>query len=577
MKWIMPALIVICTIFTLFISVYRFNAVELEMEALTIEINDISFEWIDNYYMEMNALNLIFFDPDYQEGSYLSYFGETYEERLKYWNEFSLVPELLKGVLIIDENTGQSVYLDAEKSIVGYGVSADFESYINYSKRISVSGLYTSDEFPLYSAELGVPFIPAKAGRNICLIFLDYQNWRYGLPEVLNRIAVDGKPGLSKLYTVRIEEGDQSHTDNIVASDEIDAYPLTRITFDADYFKGQNDVIVELPDSLSENVELQYSAIARHRQRTGSREIGDENEWMDVSISGTGVWAVLYIEQRALIFEAVRIQLGAIFLTYAALSTLIILIFILLRYNRKAAKLVSEQRSFVANVSHELRTPLAVICNAGANLEQGFVRGEQRVAKYGRMIREEGGRLTSMVESILLYSGFQLGRSKNEQFDFNKLVDEIIRPMQFLCEQKKIEFEFQVEENLEFSGDREGISSAIMNLLSNGIIHGGEGGWLNLSIRHLPDGNFLEVRVEDRGPGISRTEHKKIFSAFSRGAEAEAKAVPGSGLGLSLVSKVAALHGGSIDVESEKGRGAIFILKLAMREEDGRENPNTAD
>jgi len=98
MKWIMPALIFLCTIFVIAISVWRIDSVVLEKKTLEAEIDESFYKWVENYYMEMDALVQIFYSPDYLEDDYQSFFAETYEERLEFWHDFSLLPRSFRGL-----------------------------------------------------------------------------------------------------------------------------------------------------------------------------------------------------------------------------------------------------------------------------------------------------------------------------------------------------------------------------------------------------------------------------------------------------------------------------------------------
>jgi two-component system phosphate regulon sensor histidine kinase PhoR len=89
-----------------------------------------------------------------------------------------------------------------------------------------------------------------------------------------------------------------------------------------------------------------------------------------------------------------------------------------------------------------------------------------------------------------------------------------------------------------------------------------DGRWLAVRAKARPDGGAVVLRVEDRGPGIPRDEHERVFEPFYRGPAAERNATPGSGLGLSLVRHVVRAHGGRVHAEGREGGGAAVVLEL---------------
>ena len=118
------------------------------------------------------------------------------------------------------------------------------------------------------------------------------------------------------------------------------------------------------------------------------------------------------------------------------------------------------------------------------------------------------------------------------------------------------------------------VESAVKNLFSNAIKYGGEGRWLRVTAACAPNGGRGEVRisVEDHGPGIDPVDLPHIFEPFYRGQEVLASAVPGAGLGLSIVKRHIEAQGGHVSVESAKGKGSRFTIHLpAMTERERKE------
>lgn len=257
-------------------------------------------------------------------------------------------------------------------------------------------------------------------------------------------------------------------------------------------------------------------------------------------------------------------------------SVLLLLMFsigLLMLSVRRARKLAQQQMDFVAGVSHELRTPLAVIDSAGYNLTRGVIKDPQRVSHYGSLIRKETRRLQEMVEQILEFAGVQSGKQRYElqPTNVNQVINDVLSSSQPLL----AEGGFQVETNIApdlpaVMADSSALGRALQNLLNNAMKYGGEQRWLGLSAETVKRGTTEEVQIKvaDRGIGISAEDQRHIFEPFYRGSEVKAAQIHGNGLGLSLVKNIVHAHNGRIRVESTEGQGSTFILTFpAIAEE----------
>ncbi|MGH9803379.1 MAG: sensor histidine kinase [Blastocatellia bacterium] len=225
---------------------------------------------------------------------------------------------------------------------------------------------------------------------------------------------------------------------------------------------------------------------------------------------------------------------------------------------------------FVAGVSHELRTPLAVICSAAENLADGVIDSGDQIKRYGGLIRDEGRRLTGMVEQVLEFAGAQSGRKTYElrPTDLHHVIEDAVAA----CHLQLVEGGFELEQNIAadlpmINADAVALSRAIQNLLNNAMKYSGESRWIGLSAEwdNLPNCPAeIRVKVSDRGFGIAPSELPHIFEPFYRGKEIVASQIHGNGLGLSLVKHIVGEHGGRVSVESTAGQGSEFVLLLPV-------------
>jgi signal transduction histidine kinase len=215
---------------------------------------------------------------------------------------------------------------------------------------------------------------------------------------------------------------------------------------------------------------------------------------------------------------------------------------LLLVASRRTRALAQQQMEFVAGISHELRTPVAVICMTGANLADGLIGTADQVRQYGQLIRQEGRRLTEMVEQVLCFARIEAdNRPPYQPVNIDMLIREAvqsIRPQVGALGYSCIVHSYEALPPV--MADRACIERVMQNLLSNALKYSTERGEIHVSAGReaLPTGARLWVSVEDHGIGIPADELRSIFEPFRRGRAAIERNLPGTGLGLSLVERI---------------------------------------
>lgn len=238
----------------------------------------------------------------------------------------------------------------------------------------------------------------------------------------------------------------------------------------------------------------------------------------------------------------------------------------LMRSTRRANALAHQQMEFVAGVTHELRTPLAVILSASQNLADGVASGAAQTQRYGGVIHSHTKRLSGMVEQVLRFAGLssQHGEIQRVPVAMHELVAEVVADSASELTLAGCPLEQDVAEALpEMRGDRSALLHAVRNLLSNAAKHAA-GSTVMLRVR-LGSAGMLEVAVEDQGPGFAPEDLPHLFEPFYRGRRAKDEQVQGSGLGLSLVKKIAEAHGGKVEAANRSGGGAAVRMLLPLK------------
>ena len=214
---------------------------------------------------------------------------------------------------------------------------------------------------------------------------------------------------------------------------------------------------------------------------------------------------------------------------------------------------------FISNVSHELKTPLTVIQNYGTILQNPNIEKEKQI-EYARAITMQTRKLSDLITNIL-----KLNRLENQQiypdkkkYILSEQICECLLMFEDAWENKNLEIETDLEEDIIVYQDSELLSLVWNNLFSNAIKFSNEGGIIKLSVKR--ENEYAVVTVSDTGCGISPEIGSHIFEKFYQGDTSHA--TQGNGLGLALVKRVVDIIGGDIKVQSVLGEGTSFSVYL---------------
>lgn len=226
--------------------------------------------------------------------------------------------------------------------------------------------------------------------------------------------------------------------------------------------------------------------------------------------------------------------------------------------------LEQNREELLGNVSHDLKNPLTTIKAYLAMVGReklGPLTDAQRRAV--QICDRNSDRMLRMVNDLLLMSRLQSGKMQLNQrpFGIKAVAEEVLRALAALAEHSKVRLHLPPCPEVFVRGDRERLAEAIHNLVENGIHQSEEGG--TVEVRVSTEEGFAALSVKDAGTGLSQEDLEHIFDPFYRSRPGTPRP-SGGRLGLPLVAKILALHGGRVDATSTLGEGSTFQMVLPM-------------
>ncbi|HEX6575473.1 MAG TPA: HAMP domain-containing sensor histidine kinase [Gemmatimonadaceae bacterium] len=234
---------------------------------------------------------------------------------------------------------------------------------------------------------------------------------------------------------------------------------------------------------------------------------------------------------------------------------------------RRQQQLAQLRVDFVSGVSHELRTPLAQIRLFAELLRNGQLRSEAERERSFGIIDEEAQRLTYLVENVLAFARSEHGRSTVvvEPLEMDREINAAIDAFAPLARVRRARIHSSIEPGLIARVDPRGLRQIVLNLLDNAVKYGPVGQTVNISLSGTQD--KVVIAIEDKGPGVPKSEREKIWDPYVRLSRAAESAAGGSGIGLSIVRELVRLHGGTARVEDAVGGGARFVVEFPREPE----------
>lgn len=227
--------------------------------------------------------------------------------------------------------------------------------------------------------------------------------------------------------------------------------------------------------------------------------------------------------------------------------------------NQELARIQEEKSQFFANIAHEFKTPITVM-RGNIDIASNYLPKDQGVA-----LQSEVERMNQLTSDLLELSRAETGQIKlnYENVDFSELIETVIFELTPLAQQKRITICNNIPKKVVIFADRTRLRHIVSNLISNAIKYNNDSGRIDIELSE--DDNQICLTVADTGIGIPKEHLNKIFERFYRVDRLYSKKQGGTGLGLAIVKLMTELHGGTVKVESEMGKGTKFVICLPKK------------
>jgi two-component system phosphate regulon sensor histidine kinase PhoR len=228
-------------------------------------------------------------------------------------------------------------------------------------------------------------------------------------------------------------------------------------------------------------------------------------------------------------------------------------------------KLETVRQDFVANVSHELRTPITSVKGFAETLLDGAMKDPETAERFLKIIVRQSIQLESIIRDLLELS--RLEQNSAQTLDRQQTpVAGILKNALELCQgraaDRGVKLSLACEEGLTAVVHAGLMEQAVVNLIDNAIKYGTTSENARVDVEAVREASCVRISVRDFGNGIEHKHLDRLFERFYRVDKGRSRELGGTGLGLAIVKHIVLIHKGTVDVESELGKGATFTIRL---------------
>lgn len=240
-----------------------------------------------------------------------------------------------------------------------------------------------------------------------------------------------------------------------------------------------------------------------------------------------------------------------------------LLVLMLVREQRREREALLEREEFLSIASHEIRTPLTGIRWALERIMKDQRSFSEEARQLLPLMHENAVMLINRINNLLDVAALSRRDGQpltKETVDVAEMVRTIFESLTLSAKERRVTLVGPAAAGAAIHVDRQILHQALFNLIANAIKYTNEG--TTVTVSYAKNAGYDELRIEDQGHGIPKEEQQRIFEGYHRAHAAMRGKVAGTGLGLFLTKKAIELHGGSIRVVSEEGKGTTFIVTL---------------
>lgn len=274
----------------------------------------------------------------------------------------------------------------------------------------------------------------------------------------------------------------------------------------------------------------------------------------------TYYFGIIFPSKTIYILKSMNVWIISSFVLLTALVFFAYAIFIILKQKR-----FSEiQKDFINNMTHEFKTPVSTIgISANVLSKPDIALNPERLKNYAGIILDQNKRLENQIEKVLQLARLEKNKIELniEKIDLTKLIKEVAQNFTVMLNDRNGEFRFNLAtEEIIIHADKLHLTNVIYNLIDNAIKYSPQPPYITIVLRK--NDKFIELIVSDKGIGIDKQYHKKIFTKFYRVPTGDVHNVKGFGIGLNYVKNIMDYHKWKINFESSPGIGSSFIIQI---------------
>ncbi|WRP06080.1 ATP-binding protein [Rossellomorea aquimaris] len=509
---------------------------------------------------------------------------ENREKQLQHRNEFihgisnslnkqEVLDSIVKSMChVMDASRGMIVLVDEVKTHAAFGISEQgaqqFLAYIDNGlhqrlfaakkpfsiKRELIMSEKGYHEETLYSYDLFIPILSAQHEVEAIMVLSrfgeDYTEQEY---EVYQSLAKQISLSLQKIYLFEESEKNRYLTQDILNNIQEGIQLVDNEGNSLLMNKKYSEILDQETDGI------QQACFETWKQTfLGQVENKDEvNEYFEMIVKGRkkGKHLLTYHQKEG--NEVYQVYSESLYRGAEQVGTIFVH-----RDITKEFEVDQMKSEFVSTVSHELRTPLSSVLGFTELMLTKDLKPE-RTKKYLTTIYQEAKRLTSLINDFLDVQRMESGRQT-----FEKKFEDVIPVIQHVIDTQKVNaplHSFNVARETDCTivlGDKDKLSQAFTNLISNAIKYSPDGGTVTIYLREEEDSILIDIR--DEGLGIPNEAIPNLFTKFYRVDNSDRRRIGGTGLGLTIVKEIIETHDGEITVSSEEGKGSVFTIRLPL-------------